>query len=169
MSWLEELEARLEQQLQAFLASNPAQDALLREQEARDLQARLIGRRRQLQLEADQRRAELLRRAEEIRQWRQRLERARSAGANELAARAGAHLEGLMDQGRRQWQQLEALGQEFGRIDRQLTDLGEQARQSAAARQTSQRGDSQSPSDLERAWAAFETEQELERLRRRQG
>ena len=31
--WLEQLEARLEQQLEAFLRANPAQEALLQEQE----------------------------------------------------------------------------------------------------------------------------------------
>ena len=160
MSWLEELEARLEQQLEAFLASNPAQDALLREQEARERQARLIGRRRQLQQEAERLRTELLQHADAIRQWRQRVERARAAGAHDLAGRAEAHLETLMEQGRRQWQQLEALGQEFGQLDQQLRDLGQQGRQATDSGRTT--------SDLERAWAAFETEQELEQLRRRQ-
>lgn len=155
MSWLDELEARLEQQLEAFLASNPAQDALLREQEARDRQARLIGRRRQLQLEADRLRTELLQRAGEIRQWRQRLERARAAGAHELAQRAEVHLHTLMEQGRLLWQQLEERGREFDQLEQQLNQLSQQARQPAAP------GDG----DLERAWAAFETEQELEQLR----
>jgi hercynine metabolism protein len=165
VSWLEELESRLEQQLEAFLASNPAQDALLREQEARDRQARLIGRRRQLQLEAERRRNRLLELAGEIRQWRERVARARRAGADELAERAEAHGASLMDQGRRQWQQLEGLGREFAELERQLSELGDLAgRQRAAAASPS---DSQA--DLERAWAAFETEQELEQLRRRQG
>lgn len=181
MSWLDELEARLEQQLEAFLASNPAQDALLREQEARDRQAQLIGRRRQLQRDADRLRSGLLQRAGEIRQWRQRVERARAAGADELAARAERHLTQLMDQGRRQWQQLEALGQEFGQLEQQLRELSQQAQQAAAAgtaggAQTAgaQAGAAQAApepngSDLERAWAAFETEQELEALRRSKG
>ena len=157
MSWLEELEARLEQQLEAFLASNPAQDALLREQEARDRQARLIGRRRQLQLEADQLRKELLQRASEIRQWRQRVEQARAAGANDLATRAEAHLTALMEQGRHQWQQLEAMGRDFGQLEQQLSELGQQAQASQAPA---------AANDLESAWAAFETEQDLEQLRR---
>jgi hercynine metabolism protein len=186
VSWLDELEARLEQQLEAFLASNPAQDALLREQEARDRQARLIGRRRQLQRDADRLRSGLLQRAGEIRQWRQRVERARAAGADELAARAESHLTQLMDQGRRQWQQLEALGQEFGQLEQQLRELSQQAQQAAAAgtaggaqtagaqTATAQAGAAQAApepngSDLERAWAAFETEQELEALRRSKG
>jgi len=161
MSWLEELEARLEQQLEAFLANNPAQDALLREQEGRDRQARLIGRRRQLQLDADRLRQGLLERASEIRQWRQRLERARAAGAHDLAARAETHLGTLMEQGRRQWQQLEGLGEEFGQLEQHLRDLSQQARQAPSGNQAA------AESDLERAWAAFETEQELERLRQR--
>jgi hercynine metabolism protein len=167
VSWLDELEARLEQQLEAFLASNPAQDALLREQEARDRQARLIGRRRQLQLEADRLRSDLLQQAGDIRQWHQRIERARAAGAGDLAARAERHLAELMDQGRRQWQQLEALGQEFGQLEQQLHDLSQQARQApASAAAPGQGAPAQSGSDLEQAWAAFETEQELEALRR---
>lgn len=168
MSWLDELEARLEQELEAFLASNPAQDALLREQEARDRQARLIGRRRQLQLEADQLRSGLLQRADDIRQWRQRMERARAAGAQDLATRAAAHLNELMDQGRRQWQQLEALGREFGQLERQLSELSQRSRHAAGTQGTVQPDARRTNSDLEQAWAAFETEQELERLRREQ-
>jgi hercynine metabolism protein len=155
MSWLDELEARLEQQLEAFLSSNPAQEALLREQEARDRQARLIGRRRQLQLEAERMRTELLQRAGEIHQWRQRLERARGAGAHELAQRAEVHLNTLGEQGRLLWQQLEERGREFGQLEQELNQLSQQARPHATP------GDG----DLERAWAAFETEQELEQLR----
>ena len=60
MSWLDELEARLEQQLAAFLAANPSQEALLEEQGARDRQARLVGQRRQLQRQAEQERQALL-------------------------------------------------------------------------------------------------------------
>lgn len=164
MSWLDELESRLEQQLEAFLASNPAQDARLREQEARDRQARLIGRRRQLQTEADQLRTALLQRASDIRQWRARIERARAAGAQDLAARAEAHLAALMAQGRLEWQQLEGLGQEFRQLDHQLADLQRSAGSAGGA--TPQTAPPQA--DLERDWAAFETEQELERMRRRQ-
>jgi len=39
-SWLDQLEARLDQQLEAFLAANPSQETLLEEQGARDRQAR---------------------------------------------------------------------------------------------------------------------------------
>ncbi|MEA5473499.1 hypothetical protein VB716_04615, partial [Synechococcus sp. CCY9201] len=103
-SWFEELEARLEQQLEAFLQANPEQDALLAEQEARDRQLELQKRRRSLQAQAEQRRQELLRLAGEIRQWQERITRARAAGATELAEQAAARCEALMEQGRRAWQ-----------------------------------------------------------------
>ena len=38
--WWEQLETRLERELANFLTANPAQQALLQEQEARDRQAR---------------------------------------------------------------------------------------------------------------------------------
>ncbi len=170
MSWLEELEARLEQQLEAFLASNPAQDALLLEQEARERQARLIGQRHQWQLEAHRLRMELLQRASEIRQWRQRLERARAAGAHDLAERAESHLGELMEQGRCQWQRLEELGQAFGQLEQQLSELSQQARPASTAQQAAPAAPKPgpgAPTDLEQAWAAFETERELQQLRRR--
>ena len=73
MSWLDELEARLEQQLEVFLRANPAQEVLLEEQEARDRQARLVGQRRQLQQQAEQERQALLQLADEIRRWQERV------------------------------------------------------------------------------------------------
>ena len=41
-NWLEELEARLNQQLESFLRANPQQEALLAEQDQRDRQQRLL-------------------------------------------------------------------------------------------------------------------------------
>ena len=99
-SWLEELEARLNQQLESFLRANPQQEALLAEQAQRDRQQRLLHERLKLRQEAELQRQGLLRLAGEIRQWQERSERARGAGAEELAARAEAHIATLMEQGR---------------------------------------------------------------------
>ena len=104
--WLEQLEARLEQQLEAFLRANPAQEALLQEQERLEQQQR---RRTQLQ-QAETLRRELLELAAEIRQWRERAQRAEQAGAHELAQRAQQQLTLLMERGRQRWQTLEQLG-----------------------------------------------------------
>ena len=157
MSWLDELEAQLEQRLGAFLQGNPAQEALLAEQEARDRQARLAGQRRQLQRQAEQQRQALLQLADEIRQWQQRVTKARAAGAYQLADRAQAHQGELMDQGRQRWQQLGELGVSFAAVEEELQQLANQPIKSPLQRAT----------NLEKDWAAFETQQELDALKRR--
>ncbi|NDF63544.1 MAG: hypothetical protein EB136_11695 [Synechococcaceae bacterium WBB_3_034] len=144
--WLDQLEAKLEQTLEAFLRANPAQQELLQEQEQRDRQQQSAGRRRAQRAEAELLRQELLNLAAEIQQWRQRVERARSAGADDLANRAQRHLDQLMERGRGRWLQLEQLGR----------DLQQESTKPAAE-----------PS-LEQAWAQFERDQELEQLRERQ-
>ncbi len=155
MSWLDELEARLEAQLEGFLRANPAQEALLEEQGARDRQARLVGQRRQLQRQAEQERQALLQLADEIRRWQERVVKARTAGATALAERAEAHQHGLMEQGRQRWHQLGELGVSFAAVERDLRELESRPRPPRA-------------SGLEQDWASFEAEQALEALRRRQ-
>jgi hercynine metabolism protein len=155
MSWLDELEARLEQQLAAFLAANPSQEALLEEQEARDRQALLVGQRRQLQRQAEQERQALLELAAEIRRWQERVGKARAAGATALVERAEAHQGNLMEQGRQRWQRLGELGVSFAAVERDLRELESRPRRPKAT-------------SLEQDWASFEAEQALEQLRRRQ-
>lgn len=155
-SWFEELEARLEQQLEAFLRANPQQEALLAEEEQRQRQQQLLQQHRLLQRQAEEQRQALLQLAEEIRQWQERSGRARRAGAEDLASRADAHGATLMERGRQRWQVLEQLGQEAKRLQADLEAL--RAQRPAPPPGTS---------DLERDWAAFEAEQELEQLRRR--
>jgi hercynine metabolism protein len=155
--WLEQLEARLEQQLEAFLRANPAQEALLQEEERREQQQRQS--RRLLQAEAL--RSELLQIAADIRQWRDRSDRARNAGAVDLATRADRQVNQLMERGRLRWQALEQLGQEV----RNNTAAAPAAQPTAAAN-TSPGSPANDP--LDQAWARFELEQELEALRRQQ-
>lgn len=177
MSWLDDLEARLESQLEDFLRTNPDQEALLAEQERRDRLERLRRQRQQLQEEAERSRATLLQLASEIRSWQQRVERARNAGAADLAGRAEAHVAGLMEQGRQRWQALGELGQRFSQVEWELSQLGRQAAASSpAAAKTAggaggavqaDGGGSGGEAALEDAWAAFESQQDLEALKRR--
>jgi hercynine metabolism protein len=162
-SWFEQLEAQLERQLEAFLQANPAQEALLQEQEQQERQQRLKRQRLELQQQAEHTRATLLQLANDIAQWQQRLQRAQAAGATDLAQRAEAHVHQLMAQGRDRWQALGELGHQFRQVEEELEQLA-QARP-APPRPTS----ADLEPDLNQAWAAFEAEQELERLRRGQG
>ncbi len=155
-SWLEQLERELDARLSAFLRNNPVQDNLFSEQHLRDRAGALQRQRQQLQSEAKQQRQQLLRLADDVRGWRSRVDRASAAGADDLAKRAEQHLSSLMNQGRALWADLEDLGRRFNEVERQLDELVQQ-------RQTP------SPSTLEKDWALFEAEQELEQLRRDAG
>jgi hercynine metabolism protein len=164
-SWLEELEDRLNQQLESFLRANPQQDALLAEQAERDRQQRLLHERLKLRQEAELQRQGLLRLAGEIRQWQERSERARGAGAEELAARAEAHIATLMEQGRNRWQTLAELGERFAAVERELAELTAAPTPPAPGRSGERVADGMA--ELEQDWRRFEAQQELEALRRR--
>ena len=155
-SWLEQLERELDARLSAFLRNNPVQDQLFSEQHLKDRAGALLRQRQQLRDEAEQQRQQLLRLAEDVRAWRSRMERAKAAGADDLADRAGKHLTSLMNQGRALWADLEDLGRRFNEVERQLKELQRQQK-------------TPSPSTLERDWALFEAEQELDQLRRDAG
>ena len=155
-SWLEQLEQELDARLSAFLRNNPVQDNLFSEQHLKDRANALQRQRQQLQSEAKQQRQQLLKLAEDVRAWRSRVDRARAAGATDLAERATQHLTSLMNQGRALWADLEDLGRRFSEVEQQLKELHQQ-------KQTP------SPSTLEKDWALFEAEQELEKLRRDAG
>jgi len=164
-SWLEELEARLNQQLESFLRTNPQQEALLAEQDQRDRQQRLLNARLKLRQEAELQRQGLLRLAGEIRQWQERAERARGAGAEELATKAEAHVTTLMEQGRSRWQTLAELGERFTSVERELAELTATPSSPAPTRAAESVADGMA--ELEQAWRRFEAQQELEALRRR--
>jgi hercynine metabolism protein len=162
-SWLDDLESRLESTFEAFLRANPGQEALLQEQEARERQQRLRRQRLELQGQAELGRRRLLALAEEIRRWQERVERARQAGAEDLAGRAEAHIAGLMEQGRQRWQELGEVGRRFAAVEKELAELGSRGTPPAPSPQENLQD------QLEGEWAAFESRQELEDLRRRMG
>lgn len=160
--WFSRLEQQLEQQLDSFLRANPEQERLLRQQERQERLQRLRRRRLDLQTSAEQTRSELLHLAGEIGEWQQRVERARAAGAAELAERAELHVAELRARGRDRWQALGELGVAFRKVEAELSAPAEpdSVPRSAAA---------DPKADLDRAWADFEAQQELERMRRSQG
>jgi hercynine metabolism protein len=170
--WLDELEARLDATLQSFLRANPAQEALLAEEEARERQRGLRRSRLDLRQEAELQRQGLLRLAGEIRQWQERVERARAAGADDLARRASDHVATLMEQGRNRWQTLAELGERFAAVEQELAALAAPPAASAGRGSQAQKTPGTAPAaaakgHLDADWARFEAQQELEELRRR--
>ena len=156
-TWLDQLERNLEERLDAFLRSNPDQDRLLNEQHLQDRQRNLNSRRDQMQIQARDLRRQLLSLAEQVQAWGKRTNKARDAGAEDLALRAEQHVNNLMNQGRDLWNELDALGQSFRDLDQQISSLNERASEQKGHR------------SLDEDWALFEARQELEELRRRQG
>ena len=156
-TWLDNLERSLEERLEHFLRSNPQQEQLLHEQHLQDRQRDLQNRRGQQQLQARELRQQLLRLAEQVQAWQNRSDKARTAGALELAQRADQHVAALMQQGRELWEEFETLGLQFGELEEQLKSLQTQAKQSSSRR------------TLDEDWALFEAQQELEDLRRNKG
>lgn len=154
MTWLDQLEQELDQRLASFLRSNPVQEQLFREQHQRDRVHALQRQRQQLTEEATEHRRQLLALAADVQAWTDRTERARRAGATDLARRASQHCTQLMEQGRGLWGDLASLGRRFEEVDRQLSEISRQQKK---------------PSTLEDDWASFAAEQELEELRRRTG
>ena len=156
-TWLDQLERNLEERLDAFLRSNPDQDRLLKEQHLQDRQRDLNSRRDQMQIQARDLRRQLLSLAEQVQAWGKRTNKARNAGAEDLALRAEKHVNSLMNQGRDLWNELDALGQSFRDLDQQISSLNQRASEQKGHR------------SLDEDWALFEARQELEELRRRQG
>ena len=156
-TWLDQLERKLEERLDAFLSSNPDQDRLLQEQHLQDRQRDLNSRRDQMQIQARDLRRQLLSLAEQVQAWGERTQKARNAGAEDLALRAEKHVNSLMDQGRDLWNELEELGQSFRDLDQRISGLNRKVSQQKGHR------------SLDEDWALFEAHQELEELRRRQG
>ena len=155
-TWLEQLERELDKRLSEFLRNNPIQDQLFQDQHQQDRAMALKRQRRQLQQDAEEQRRQLLDLADQVKDWRERIQRADRAGATDLADRARHHLNQLMTQGRHLWSDLENLGRRFEEVDGQLAEL---SRQPQSANQK----------DLDRDWAIFEAELELTRMRRDAG
>ena len=155
-TWLEQLERELDKRLSEFLRNNPVQDQLFQDQHQQDRAAALKRQRQQLQQDAEEQRQQLLELADQVKAWRDRIQRADRAGATDLADRARDHLDRLMTQGRHLWSDLENLGRRFEEVDAQFAELNRQP-------------PSANRKDLDRDWAMFEAEQELKRMRRDAG
>ena len=155
-SWWQRLEQELEQQFDRFLSDHPNQKELLDQEHWNEQQRRKHHRLLAIDQEAQDLRQRLLKLSKDISAWSERVQRARAAGAHDLAGKAETHLSHLMGQGRAQWQALASLGEEAQQLKQEL----------AAAKQPPKTTTGKA-ADLEEAWRRFEAEQELDELRRR--
>ncbi|WP_341881389.1 hercynine metabolism protein [Synechococcus sp. UW140] len=156
-NWWQEIEQELERQFDRFLDDHPSQKELLEKEEANQKQKRLQLRLQTINEQADQLRSKLCKLSAEIKQWRQRVERAHKANATDLAAQAQDHLGQLMGKGRDCWQALAELGVEDQKLRQELKQIPNPNNNKPKYKQ-----------DIETAWEKFETDQALEDLKRKQ-
>jgi len=154
-SWFQNLEKELDEKLADFLQANRYQNSLLIQQDKEDLYQTLKLKQQKLQEKAEGKRKALLALANDVDQWTGRATHAKKAGAKSLACRADDHVKKLMNKGRAIWKELDGIGKEFKEAQKLILDL---TKQSEIPRP-----------NLEQEWAKFETEEELDQLKRRSG
>ncbi len=152
-SWLEQLEKELEKKFEDFLRSNPYQESLLIEQSQKEQFLKLQTNQKKIQATAERLRTELLELSENVREWKDRANRAKAAQAKELARKAEEHVNNLINKGRQLWSELDQLGSQFKRVQKELLEISKQAQNSKGTRQES--------------WEKFDAEEGLNHLRKK--
>ncbi|MBV9385532.1 MAG: TIGR04376 family protein [Chroococcidiopsidaceae cyanobacterium CP_BM_ER_R8_30] len=185
MGLFDDLSRFLENRLEEFLRNNPhlELEALLeqlREQEEDTL--KLIA---DLQLQEKQAEEEILATAQEIQRWHIRIEKAKAAGRLDLAQPAQEREAALLREGNQRWGHMQGLRERIAqakellhRVQQRRQEVKAKATQAQAAR-TSYRaeqrletagwnraGTSQQPDVLEETFCRWETQDELDRLKR---
>ena len=193
MNIFEDVSRFLEQRLEEFLRQHPhlelqVLDEKLREQ-VRDTQ-RLI---QELQTEEKQEQAAILTTAQEIQRWHQRIGKAQRAGRQDLAQAAQEREAALLRQGNQQWGHMEVIHERIKQaqqlhqnmqvrqqeVQAKMRQLQAEAAQHrveepppdsrAADRGWSQPYMAGQPDPLEETFQRWETEEELEQLKREMG
>ena len=149
--WLEKLEADLQESMECFSKTNSYQDPLLTKKRKKDNLTTLKRQQESIKKEAKKKREVLINIAHQIDEWRSRKNRARKKNAKDLSKKVDQHLQDLMKTGRKFWLELNELGNQFTKIDKQIDqELKNQI--------------NSSDTDEEK-WIKLETEHELNNLR----
>jgi uncharacterized protein (TIGR04376 family) len=183
MGLFEDISRFLEQRLEEYLRDHPqlelqVLDENLREQEA-DTQRLII----ELQAQQKQSEQDILATAQDIQRWHSRIAMAQSAGRPDLVEAAQEREAALLRQGNQRWGQMQSVKTQIEQSQELLVQI-QSRRQEVQQRQTQAqaaspassipRGWSQSssygePDPLEEKFRRWETEAELERLKREMG
>jgi uncharacterized protein (TIGR04376 family) len=186
----EDINQFLEQRLEEFARNNPhlelqVLEEQLRQQEKESL--RLI-----IDLQGQEKRSqdEILETAEQIKNWHQRIDKAKAAGRQDLAQAAQEREAALLRQGNQLWGKMQGIKQQMEKakeLQRQIQikrqELASQAASAQSERVKTQTAswetntwgqDSTSPppekgDDLDRKFSRWETEMELQEMKRKMG
>ena len=189
MGLFDDLNRFLESRLEEFLRNNPhlELEALLeqlREQEEDTL--RLIA---DLQMQEKRSQDEILATAQEIQRWHIRIEKAKTAGRLDLAQPAQEREAALLREGNQRWGQMQGLKERItqakdllGRIQMRRQEVQTKAAETQASRTNYQaqqrletagwnqnRNFSSGPDALDDTFQRWETQEELDQLKRNMG
>ncbi|WP_445638585.1 TIGR04376 family protein [Nostoc sp. DSM 114161] len=190
MGLFDDLSRFLENRLEEFLRNNPhlELEALLeqlREQEEDTL--KLIA---DLQLQEKRSQEDILATAQEIQRWHIRVQKAKDAGRQDLVTAASEREAALLREGNQRWGQMQGLKERINqsqellrKIQQRRQEVQAKAAEAQTARakaQTQQRletngwwnqtsSDSSSFDDLEEKFRRWETQDELEQMKRNMG
>lgn len=191
MGLFEDLNSFLEARLEEFLQNNPHLELQALEENLRDQSTEAINLLADLRLREQQLQDEVLAAAEEVQRWHMRVEKARTAGRDDLLKPAEEREAALLRQGNQLWGQMEMVKQRAAQtielqrqIEQKLKEVQTRAAEMQATRaaqptsepwQTS--GWNQSPSysardlsdPLEQRFRQWEMDEELDHLKRNMG
>jgi uncharacterized protein (TIGR04376 family) len=180
------LEARLEE----FLRNNPHLELEMLSEQLREQEEDTLKLIADLQLQEKRSQDEILETAQEIQRWHIRVQKAKSAGREDLAIPAQAREDALLREGNQKWGQMQGLKERITQSQELLRKIQQrrqevqakaaEAQKARAQAQTQQRLETntwQTPAssyssqfdDLEEKFRRWETQDELEQMKRNMG
>jgi uncharacterized protein (TIGR04376 family) len=180
------LEARLEE----FLRNNPHLELEMLSEQLREQEDDTLKLIADLKLQEKRSQDEILETAQEIQRWHIRVQKAKSAGREDLAIPAQAREDALLREGNQKWGQMQGLKERITQSQELLRKIQQrrqevqakaaEAQKARAQAQTQQRLETntwQAPAssyssqfdDLEEKFRRWETQDELEQMKRNMG
>jgi len=187
----DDLNRFLENRLEEFIRNNPHLELQALEEQLREQEKDTLRLTADLQLEEKRLQQEILNIAQDIQRWHERVEKAKSHGREDLAKGAQEREASLLRQGNQRWGQMEGVKQRITKskelllqIQKRRQEVQTKAAEAKAARanyqaqsrwETSSWSESSNPNlysgpdPLEEKFKRWETDEELERMKRNMG
>ncbi|MBE9058850.1 TIGR04376 family protein [Sphaerospermopsis sp. LEGE 08334] len=190
MGLFDDLSRFLEARLEEFLRNNPHLELEMLSEQLREQEEDTLKLIADLQLQEKRSQDEILETAQEIQRWHIRVQKAKSAGREDLAIPAQAREDALLREGNQKWGQMQGLKERITQSQELLRKIQQrrqevqakaaEAQKARAQAQTQQRLETntwQTPAssyssqfdDLEEKFRRWETQDELEQMKRNMG
>lgn len=190
MGLFDDLSRFLEARLEEFLRNNPHLELEMLSEQLREQEDDTLKLIADLKLQEKRSQDEILETAQEIQRWHIRVQKAKSAGREDLAIPAQAREDALLREGNQKWGQMQGLKERITQSQELLRKIQQrrqevqakaaEAQKARAQAQTQQRLEtntwqtaassySSQFDDLEEKFRRWETQDELEQMKRNMG